>query len=86
MDFRKFLVGVLFTLLIHSLSYAGVGFSTSVFTDSVRDRTLKTYIWYPTNAKGTEIVAENRAFKGFRASKDANIIKEKFIMACNEIL
>ena len=77
MEFRKVLIGF-FLLSISSVLYAGVGFSSTVFTDNVRDRTLTSYIWYPTNTQGTEIVAENIAFKGFSASKDANIIKKKF--------
>jgi predicted dienelactone hydrolase len=65
---------ILLSLMIaYAFSYCGVGFSEISFYDTQRDRTLKTYLWYPSDEPNQEIFNENKVFEGFWATKDAKM-------------
>jgi len=55
----------------------GLGLAEKIFVDQVRDRSLQTYIWYPTQREKTEEVASNPVFEGVFVSPNADITLTK---------
>lgn len=52
---------------------SSLGLTEKIFVDEARNRSLQTYIWYPTQEQQTEEVASNPAFKGVFASLNADV-------------
>ncbi|WP_321470261.1 alpha/beta fold hydrolase [Halarcobacter sp.] len=73
---KKFTL-IFFILISISNLYAGVGLDNFEFLNKNNNRLLKGIILYPSDEKSDKTFAENIAFKGFEAKKDALIKKEK---------
>ncbi|MFW5501172.1 MULTISPECIES: alpha/beta hydrolase family protein [unclassified Maridesulfovibrio] len=60
--------------IIHTaFAWAEVGIVKESFTDSNRDRSINTYIWYPCERGKTEKFADNPVFEGFNAVRNGTI-------------
>lgn len=70
---RPALFTFILCLLWAAPALAGVGMTEAVFKDAGRGRTLKTRIWYPSDDKPAERVAENAVFEGIDAVMDGAV-------------
>lgn len=60
-------------LSAESMANSNIGFKQFTYTDTETDRPLPVSVWYPTNDDAiAELIAENEAFYGFKAIKNAS--------------
>lgn len=71
------IISALIILILPLSSIAQIGLSEINFKDDARDRSINSYIFYPTNQSPNKKFAENIAFYGFDAAEKSNISRYK---------